>query len=491
MRWGKVVACMLLFVVSIWADAEEKGGDRAAHRWFSIPIHVTGLGADARFVPLGARIDFSDLLARLHVEGVVDGRSLRLFRRSSDGEWGEQPAQFTPDPLPRPEAPARLPDTPPGVSYLGEYKAGVTPPGLRMAGELTWIDSADKSGEAAYRLEFGVRRDGIVVQVPYPPQDLKVFDSAGRATRLRHFPRMQILPDRPIDGRIDFFDGRRLVTSYHLGPSSDSSIEAGAFRRPFFYPLLGPDGVPLTGFGKPHDPTGSHAHHYSLWIAHASVVGGDFWSEGGGVIVGDPPVSTESGPIVSRLLQNTRWMEGGRVVLRERRAMEVYQASEDFRVLDVRLELQAPGTENVTLGKTSFGFLAARVAPTMTVFDGGGEIVNSRGDRNERGAHLRRADWLDQSGPVAEGKWAGVAILDHPDNPNHPTVWHCRNDGWACASFSAEASYTIQSGRPLRLRYRILTHSGDAKEGEVARRYAEYSARPVVRFGEPTSIDPK
>ena len=128
--------------------------------------------------------------------------------------------------------------------------------------------------------------------------------------------------------------------------------------------------------------------------------------------------------------------------------------------------------------------IAVRVAQPMTVFDGGGEILNSRGGRNERGAHLRRADWIDQSGPIAPDKWNGVALLDHPDNPRHPAVWHCRNDSWVCAAFTADAPYTIKAGDTLRLRYRLVLHRGDAALGEVARRYAEYTAKPLIIPGD-------
>jgi hypothetical protein len=272
-----------------------------------------------------------------------------------------------------------------------------------------------------------------------------------------------------MDGRVEFFDGPKPVSTYHLGPTP-AQVSAGdsPARRPFMYPVLGPDGDALTNFGKPHDPTGSHAHHYSLWVAHADVGGVDFWSEQGGAIVSHGEPDIETGPVFCRLTHATRWVHAGRELLHERRRVTLHRTA---------------GDADVTLGKTTFGFLAARVARSMSVFDGGGEILTARGGRNERGAHLTRAEWLDQSGPVAEGRWAGVALLDHPANPNHPTLWHCRNDGWAGGAFAGEAPYTIKPGQPLRLSYRVILHRGNAEEGEVARRFSEFAAKPVVRIG--------
>jgi hypothetical protein len=35
----------------------------------------------------------------------------------------------------------------------------------------------------------------------------------------------------------------------------------------------------------------------------------------------------------------------------------------------------------------------------------------------------RGARWVDFSGSIADGKFAGVAVFDHPDNPRHPSSW--------------------------------------------------------------------
>jgi len=325
--------------------------------------------------------------------------------------------------------------------------------------------------------------------VPFPPQNLEAFDAEGRAAPVRNFPQMQIRPQQPLDGGLDILDNRQLVTRYHVGPLPGGDGPSGsAIRRPFLYPVNGPDGAGLTEFGKPHDPTGSHAHHYSLWVAHASVNGQDFWSERrGGFIAHEALELLEDGPVFCRLVQKTRWTATlgppAKAVLNGRRTLTFYRAEPDFRLIDVELEFAPPGVEPVLLGQTNFGFLAVRVAQSMTVFDGGGEIRNSVGDRNEQGAHEKQADWIDQSGPVAEGLWGGIAIFDHPDNPRHPTHWHCRNDGWAGAAFNLKQEYQIEPSRPLRLQYRLCLHRDDAGRADVAQRYAEYEAKLQVHSG--------
>ena len=400
------------------------------------------------------------------------------------------------------------------MSYIAEYPVDRVPPEIKVAGTVTWIAQADDQGKQRYRLHFGVAQTGRAIQVPYAPHDLHVFDDEGRAAPRRGFPRMQIRPLWPLRGELHFLQSNRLVTTYHLGPTlEDAKKDRVSIRRPFFYPVNGPGGVSLTEFGKAHDPTGSHAHHYALWIAHNSVAGKDFWSERGGLIVHDGFELMEDGPVFCRLVHGTRWTDGDTTLLRGRRSITVYRTPHGTRpgrnvprAADVELELSPAGDQPVTLGKTTFGFLSVRVAQSMTPFDGGGEIVNSRGQRNEQAVHLQRAEWLDQSGPIRPGQpapgtppeqrktvappeWAGIAVFDHPQNPGHPTTWHCRNDGWAGASFNAAGPYTIQPRKRLRLRYRLLLHGGAAAAGHVNARYKDYVADPKITFGQPVGDD--
>jgi len=454
-------------------------------------IEVQGLPDSTQGMPVSMLVDFSQVLQDANVPGTVDGKSLRLFRLSPNAGEAEIPAQFSSLPQPRLKERPLLPGTPPTISYLGVYRPDGVPKELRVAGQLCWIAEGPTKGIGRYRLQFGVLRQGSFLQVPFPPQNLHGFDAEGRATPLRWFPRLQIRPLQPLDGGVDILENHQWVTRYHVGPPmSPAGTAQPAIRRPFLYPVNGPDGIGLTDFGKPHDPTGSHAHHYSIWVAHAKVDNHDFWSEKGGLLAHESFELLEDGPVFCRLVQKVQWRlapasakEKIQAVLSERRTLTFYRGEPDFRLIDVELEFAPTGREPVTLGQTNFGFLAVRVAQSMTVFDGGGEILNSRGDRNECEAHEKQADWIDQSGPVSEERWGGIAIFDHPDNPRHPTYWHCRNDGWAGAAFNLKEGYRIEPDSPLRLKYRLCLHRHDATRGNVARRYAEYEARPQVHIG--------
>jgi hypothetical protein len=323
---------------------------------------------------------------------------------------------------------------------------------------------------------------------------MRVFDEADRASLPQDFEAMQIRPKWPLAGKLNILHTRskaELVTTYHVGPTLAATLDADpVLRRPFFYPVMGPQGISVTEFGKAHDPTGSHRHHYSLWIAHNSVAGQTFWSDRGGIIAHKQWKVLEDGHAFCRLVQMTVWKHDGKAYLDETRSMTIYSQDAVLgRMMDFDLEFSPVGTEPVQLGQTTFGFLAVRVAASMTPFDGGGEILNSEGQRNEQNVHLQRAKWLDMSGPVTKKGWNGIAILDHPSNVNHPTVWHCRNDGWAGASFNAQKSYTIEPGQPLKLRYRLIVHAGNAANALIEEQWRAFAAEPEVQLGKPTRAE--
>lgn len=432
----------------------------AAH--FTLPIQVTSLPIAADHITVSTTVDFPTL---------IDERTIRLRRGRT-----EIPFQFSAHAQTRPAKRPLHGGSPDKVSYAAEYSVTNTPADLKLSGELTFVVSPKGKPNADFTLEFSTPKEGRIVQVPFPPQNFRVFDARGWGTPVRWFPEMQLHPQWPKDGVVHFYEGRELITSYHLG--ADASA-----RRPYFYPVIGPDKIPLTEFGKPHDPTGSHAHHYSLWITHHDVNGLSFWGERAGTISHEALDLMEDGPLFSRIVQRLRWNFSETNLLRETRTITMHRAAKTHRALDIEMSL-SPATSNaVTLGKTSFGFLAARVAQSMTVFDGAGEIRTAAGKLNESQVHLTRAEWLDQSGPIAEGKWGGIAILDSPDNPHFPTGWHCRDDGWAGAAFNMGNDYKLQPNATLRLKYRIILHGGNARHANIPRRFAEWSARPRIQIG--------
>ncbi len=268
---------------------------------------------------------------------------------------------------------------------------------------LSWIAQADDRGQARYQLRFRVPGRGVLIQVPFPPYNLRWFDDEGAPLPWPISPACKSGRSRRLPARWRFSTAASALPR----TTSDRRLPLRTPprpRRPFLYPVNGPDGIGLTEFGKPHDPTGSHAHHYSIWVSHAGVNGTDFWSERRGSIIAHDSVELlEDGPVFCRLAHKARWMATldpkAKPVMNDKRTLTFYRGEPDFRLIDVELEFAPVGSEPVTLGQTNFGFLAVRVAQSMTVFDGGGEIMNSAGDRNEQQGASEAGDLDRPSGP--------------------------------------------------------------------------------------------
>ncbi|UCE50292.1 MAG: PmoA family protein [Phycisphaerales bacterium] len=266
--------------------------------------------------------------------------------------------------------------------------------------------------------------------------------------------------------------------------------------KPFFYPVIGPTGVPIIRHWPMKeinpDEARDHPHQKSLWFTHGEVNGHDFWGEGrnSGKIVHDRFVEVSSGPKVGVIKSKNKWVaKSGEVVCTDTRTHRFY-SRDDGQLMDFEITIYASEGKKVVMGDTKEGSMAIRLAPTMRE-EGNvaqGHIVNSeghRGELGERGAWGKRAKWCDCYGPV-EGETVGVAIFDHPSNPKHPTWWHVRGYGLLAANpfgvhdFEKKekgvGDISIPAGDSLTFKYRFYFHKGDEKQGKVEQHYREYEA---------------
>lgn len=282
-------------------------------------------------------------------------------------------------------------------------------------------------------------------------------------------------------------DGARLLTAYHYGRD---------VARPCLYPVLGPGGRGLTRSldatpGDEHDF--DHPHHRSLWVAHGDVNGADNWSEepGHGRTVHREFRLREEGPVYARFVALARWVTAaGTPLLDETRRVTIYRPAPDERVLlDIDLTLHA-AYGSIRFGDTKeAALLSVRVAPSMQG-DRGGQIENSSGALTEAETWGRPAQWCDYSGDVGDGRIAGIAVLDHPSNPRHPTHWHVRGYGLMTANPfglsdfyddpARDGALDLAPGESLTWRYRIVIHGGRASDGQVRGAYLDYAYPPTA-----------
>lgn len=290
------------------------------------------------------------------------------------------------------------------------------------------------------------------------------------------------LADHQVSLRIDGSERLR----WHHGPQ---------YPRPFFYPLLGPSGEPLTRMG--HPGAENHDHHRSVWFAHHDVGGADFWADGRGTTIRQKHwYAYVSGDQEALVATRLGWYDAdGQERLEQDLIAALLPLDDDQYALELQIDLRpGAGREEVELGRTNFGLLAVRVAESISVHFGGGKLTSSEGSEGEAAIFGQTAKWVDYSGPVAVGTKSerrvaieGITYFDHPENPNYPSRWHVREDGWMGASLCQDAGLRVVASTGLRLRYLLWVHRGWADKELADSLHQQFATRPPLVIRKPRS----
>lgn len=258
--------------------------------------------------------------------------------------------------------------------------------------------------------------------------------------------------------------------------------------KPILWPVIGPTGKEMTRAwpmreGNP-DEKKDHPHQRSFWFDHGNVNGIDFWAETArvqGKIEHKELVKAEGGKVGTIVTKND-WLgpDGAKIVedLRTHR----FGGDQNARWIDCDFVVTAAAPE-VKFGDTKEGSFGLRIAESMRVDrKTGGKIITSEGLADDK-AWGKPAAWVDYHGPV-QGETLGIAILNHPSSFRYPSHWHVRTYGlfaanpWGLGDFTSgkvRSDYTMQKGESFTLRYRVIFHKGDEKEGKIAEAFANYS----------------
>jgi hypothetical protein len=271
------------------------------------------------------------------------------------------------------------------------------------------------------------------------------------------------------EGAVDVKIGGELFTTFNFGPE---------LPKPFFYPVLGPSGKPITR-KVPVETGEDHPHQKSLWIAIDEVNEVDFWAEKGKIINRSVELVTPKGdPAVLRA--KNEWQDAnGKAVVTETTTVRIGSN----RLMEFEIVFAA-GESPVTFGDTKEGLFGVRVHTELREDKGTGKIRNADGLETDKNCWGNESPWVDYSGKV-EGAAQGVAIFDHPGNFRR-SRWHVRGYGlFSVNPFGGKAytsnaandgAYKLDAGKSFTLRYAAYVHEGDSQQGKVAETFQKYAA---------------
>jgi hypothetical protein len=305
------------------------------------------------------------------------------------------------------------------------------------------------------------------------------------------------------DGQIDFKRGKLLVARYVTKESA---------AKPYFWPINAPHGQPITrAWPMVETPKEAeardHVHQKSAWFCHGDVVpegmeikhkiknveGIDFWSEapGHGKIVCTKVDKATQEKNHGKVVTHNEWRTAdGDKIMDETRTIHLYDLGAS-QLLVLEIDLHA-SVVPIIFADTKEGAMGVRVRQSVTTDKGKGTLTNAEGHSDEgkknnadkSGCWGLLSAWCDYSGPV-EDQTAGIALFADPDNSS-PSCWHARGYGLLAANpFGRGKSgfpdmkgktdlVKLAKGEHLKLRFGILLHPGDVKEGKVAEHYKTF-----------------
>ena len=266
-------------------------------------------------------------------------------------------------------------------------------------------------------------------------------------------PRCQIVPQSDFATSVTV-DGREVLRwnfGYH-------------FPRPFFHPVIGPSGVNLVRMGHPGAP--NHDHHMGIWFAHSMLDEFNFWANGTGTQIRQRQwLDYIDGDEFAAMAVILDYYDGhnDEPIINQETIVVIRPLIGKEYLIDLHLRLK-PTQNEVTLHQSNFGVLAVRVASSVSEYFGGGIITNDQGSQREANIFGKASSYMDYSGPVrrsGEGQVInGITVYDHPKNPNFPSKWHVREDGWMGPSLNRDKALALVEKQPLYLRYQLHVHDG-------------------------------
>jgi hypothetical protein len=246
----------------------------------------------------------------------------------------------------------------------------------------------------------------------------------------------------------------------------------GYTNKPYIAVLRGPSGRNVL-----EDSPGDHVHHHGVWWGHGDVNGVDFYLE-------VPAPGRRLGRIEHNEFTETTddvtrfgFVD---VLLDEDRRVSVTFRDPTYYTVD--LDSSYTARRNLSFGTTKESVLPGiRMAEALTGVCGG-HIRSSTGAHGESRIFGQPAQWFDYWGErkaiygiadVVEG----VAVFDHPSNPNHPNPPFVRaygpNSPFQGHHFTGETSLAL--GDSWRYRHRLVVHDGDTDQADIAGKYEAWT----------------
>ena len=243
--------------------------------------------------------------------------------------------------------------------------------------------------------------------------------------------------------------------------------------KPYFHPLALPDGRVLTWNGPP-----DHRWHHALWFSWKFIDGVNYWEPNrsgkpaGETAWSNVQIKTHDDGTARIAMDLTYRVGDAEPVMTEHRVVEVSPPAADGTYSFDWVCKFTAGTKDVELNRTPLpgepggvgygGYAGLSVRFAKDYADRQAMTPDGPVVFNEQSRFRGKAVAMDYNGLLG-GKPCGVAILDHPENLNHPTPWYvirANPMSYYSPAVICYGPHTLPAGESFTLRYRVFVHDG-------------------------------
>ncbi len=293
------------------------------------------------------------------------------------------------------------------------------------------------------------------------------------------------------DGRLSFLSAAGQTPVEYLTrvelPEGRGEIDPLYHRAGYLHPVRTPSGVVISD-----DYPEAHTHHHGIWFPWTKTVfqdrHPDFWNMGGGTgrVEFTALDSFHNGPVYAGFSTRHRFIDMTAdpevTALHETWTVRVYAPLQDpvpCHIFDLH-SVQFCATESpLILPEYRYGGLGFRGHEQWNGVENC-HFLTSNGETDRIKAHATRANWCHIGGQV-DGRWAGMAILCHPDNFRSPQPMRIHpHEPFFNFAPSQAGDWAIEPGKPHVSRYRFVVTDGKPDPEFLNRLWNDYATPPSV-----------
>jgi hypothetical protein len=277
--------------------------------------------------------------------------------------------------------------------------------------------------------------------------------------------------------------GEKELAIYQAAPLSEPKGGDKFKGSNFIHPLKTPSGFVVTD-SQPKD----HLHHFGLWWPwkFIEVEGRKIlcWElqNGDGMVEAQEASALDQGLMARSLYIDRKAPDGPTPRLEEKTRLTtsgVMESPASGYYLDMEITMRVVGNKPVTISKYRYSGLGYRAT---AAWNKESSTVLTSEDKDRSNSNGTRARWVQAQGKTDSDTMAGVLIMGHPANHDHPEkirTWNEHYNGAIFVNFNPvmEQAWTFEPGKDYTRRYRLFIYDGTVSKEEADALWAEYASQ--------------